>query len=233
MDEEHGYVAGFAVTDHVVVAVGGLSSQRPTVLASSDATHFADRTTPRRRGLRDALAVGDAIWVCGEYGQLAVSRDHGATWTVLDTGTESCLFALALATDGAIWVVGEHGYAARVLGDRPHRVDLGADDALLAAYAVRTAAAAARGRPPRDHAAVGHRAQAQELLRGPRRGVGRRDDRDRANARAGRARQAAGRAPAAARVTPFVACSAGAAGGWQTPAFRDAPERPVKTQAAG
>jgi len=142
MDEEHGYVAGFAVTDHVVVAVGGLSSQRPTVLASSDATHFADRTTPRRRGLRDALAVGDAIWVCGEYGQLAVSRDHGATWTVLDTGTESCLFALALATDGAIWVVGEHGYAARVLGDRPHRVDLGADDALLAAYAVRTAAAA-------------------------------------------------------------------------------------------
>jgi photosystem II stability/assembly factor-like uncharacterized protein/tetratricopeptide (TPR) repeat protein len=132
-----GYIAGFAITEQLVIAAGGTSSQGPTVIASSNVRHFEPRKTPRHLGLRDVLAVGDALWVCGEYGQLAISRDSGATWKQFETGTDACLFALALAPDGAVWVVGDHGYAARVLGDRPERVDLGTKARLAAVYALR------------------------------------------------------------------------------------------------
>ncbi len=131
-----GYVAGFAITDRMIVAAGGTSSHAPTVLASSNARHFEPRKTPRQLGLRDILAVGDALWTCGEYGQLAMSRDHGATWKLFETGTDACLFGLALAPDGAVWVVGDAGYAARVLGERPERVDLGTTARLTAVYAL-------------------------------------------------------------------------------------------------
>ena len=136
-DDERGYVAGFAITDQMLLSVGGTSSTAPTVLASSNARHFEERTTPVNRGLRDVLAVADRVWVCGEYGQLASSRDHGATWEVHETGTDGCLYALTLALDGALWVVGDDGYAARVLGDRPQRVDLGTRTRLANVFAVR------------------------------------------------------------------------------------------------
>lgn len=132
-----GYVAGFALGDHLLVAVGGTSSTSPMVLASSDARHFEPRKTPRQLGLRDVLVVDDVLWVCGEYGQLAISRDTGATWRVIDTGTDACLFALARAPDGAVWVVGDHGYAARVVGERVERVSLGTSARLAAVYALR------------------------------------------------------------------------------------------------
>src|ERR1700733_4442826 len=96
-----GYMAGFAITERMILAAGGTSSSAPTVLASSNARHFEARTTPRRLGLRDVLVVGDASWTCGEYGQLAVSRDDGATWSLLETATADCLFRLELAGDGA------------------------------------------------------------------------------------------------------------------------------------
>jgi photosystem II stability/assembly factor-like uncharacterized protein len=132
-----GYVASFAVTDQMLVAAGGTSSRRPFVLASSNARHFEPLKTPRELGLRDVLAVGDALWVCGEYGQLACSRDQGATWKLFDTGTNACLFSLALGPDGAVWVVGDEGYAGRVLGDRTSRLDFGTSARFAAAYAVK------------------------------------------------------------------------------------------------
>src|SRR5665647_1313883 len=92
-NEDRGYVAGFATTDQMLVAVGGLSSRNPMVLASSNARQFETRTAPREYGLRDVLAVGDALWACGEYGQLVVSRDHGNSWTQLETGVDGCLYA--------------------------------------------------------------------------------------------------------------------------------------------
>ncbi len=133
----HGYIAGLAITDTLILAAGGTSSRAPTVIASSNARHFEPRKTPRQLGLRDVLAVDDATWTCGEYGQLAVSRDTGATWKVFDTKTEACLFALALASDGAVWVVGDHGYAARVVDERIERVELGTRARLAAVYALR------------------------------------------------------------------------------------------------
>ncbi|MGE5184741.1 MAG: suppressor of fused domain protein, partial [Acidobacteriota bacterium] len=135
--EDAGYVASFAITDRLILTAGGTSYRAPTVLASSNARHFEPRTTPRRLGLRALLAVGDGVWTCGEHGQLALSRDHGATWKLFETGTDACLFGLALAPDGAVWVVGGSGYTARVLGDRPERVELGTTTRLAAAYAVR------------------------------------------------------------------------------------------------
>ena len=91
---ERGFVAGFAVTDQVILALGGGGDA--LVFASSNAQHFELRRTPRS-GLRDALPLADQVWTCGEYGLLAVTRDHGESWHRIDTGTTSCLFALTLA----------------------------------------------------------------------------------------------------------------------------------------
>ncbi|MBV8761822.1 MAG: suppressor of fused domain protein [Deltaproteobacteria bacterium] len=134
--DEIGYVASFALTDQLLVVAGGTSSRHPFVCASSNARHFEPMTTPRELGLRDVLAVGDALWVCGEYGQLACSRDGGRTWKQLDTGTDACLFALAVAPDGAVWVVGERGYAGRVLGERTSLLDFGTTARLASVHVV-------------------------------------------------------------------------------------------------
>lgn len=134
--DEIGYVASFALTDELLVVAGGTSSRHPFVCASSNARHFEPLPTPRDLGLRDILAVGDALWVCGEYGQLACSRDSGRTWKQLDTGTDACLFALALAPDGAVWVVGDQGYAGRVLGERTSLLDLGTTARLASVHVV-------------------------------------------------------------------------------------------------
>ena len=136
-DEELGYLAGLVVTDQMIVALGGVSNQAPTVLASSNARNFQTRKTPRKRGLRDIIAVADSIWACGEFGQLAVSKDHGATWHKLDTRTDGCLFGLALASDGALWVAGDGGYAARILGEGVRRIELDTTTRFTAVYAVR------------------------------------------------------------------------------------------------
>ena len=75
--------------------------------------------------------------MCGEYGQLATTRDHGESWKLVDLGTQACLFGLALGSDGAIWCVGDGGLAVRILGDKPVRVDFDTTSRLAAVYAVR------------------------------------------------------------------------------------------------
>ena len=132
-----GYVSAFALTDQLVVAVGGTSNRNPTCLASSNAKQFELRTTPKQLGLRSVIALADALWACGEYGQLATSRDHGASWTLIDTGTTGCLYSVALGLDGAVWVVGDEGYAARVLGEKLVRVDVGTSVRISRVVAVR------------------------------------------------------------------------------------------------
>src|SRR5690606_4157498 len=65
-----GFIASFAITEQLIVAAGGTSSETPIVIASSNARHFEPRRPPRELGLRDALAVDNTLWLCGEYGQL-------------------------------------------------------------------------------------------------------------------------------------------------------------------
>ncbi|MEO8550466.1 MAG: suppressor of fused domain protein, partial [Kofleriaceae bacterium] len=122
-----GFISAFAITDQMIHIAGGTSSRAPTLLASSNGRHFERQRAPRDLGLRDVLVTGDALWVCGEYGQLAVSRDRGTTWKLIDTATEVCLHALALAPDGAVWVAGDRGFAARVVGEQLARVELGTE----------------------------------------------------------------------------------------------------------
>lgn len=128
-----GYVAHVAVDAGAgaALAVGGTSSDRPTVLASADARRFSRRRTPRRLGLRAALAHGGAWWTCGEYGQLARSSDRGATWAIVPTATNACLYALAQVGDD-VWVAGDRGYCARVRDGMSTPVDIGTSDALVA-----------------------------------------------------------------------------------------------------
>jgi tetratricopeptide (TPR) repeat protein len=134
---ELGYLTSLAVGDDLIVAAGGTTNQAPTVLASSNARHFEARTTPRQLGLRDIVIDGEALWTCGEYGQLAVSRDRGESWRLIDTSTDACLFGLVVADDGTLWVCGNAGYFARVRDDRLERIDLGTQARLTALYCVR------------------------------------------------------------------------------------------------
>ena len=122
-----GFIAAFAITDQMIHIAGGTSSRAPTLLASSNARHFERQRAPRDLGLRDVLVAGDMLWVCGEYGQLAVSRDRGTTWKLIETATDVCLHALALAPDGAVWVVGDRGFAARLVGEVLARIQLGTE----------------------------------------------------------------------------------------------------------
>jgi hypothetical protein len=137
--EGTGYVGSFAITDRSVVAAGGTTRCSPTLLVRSDGRGFEARRTPRELGLRAVLAAGEWLWICGEYGQLAVSSDHGDSWRLIETGTERCLFGLARASDGSVWVVGDAGYMARVRSDREpdvrlERIELGTTTRLGAAY---------------------------------------------------------------------------------------------------
>ena len=132
-----GYIAAFAITDQMIHIAGGTSGKTSTLLASSNARHFERQRAPRELGLRDLLVIGDAIWVCGEYGQLAVSRDRGANWKLLETETEACLHGLAVATDGVVWVVGSEGFAARIVNEQLQKIDLETTVRLNAAQPVR------------------------------------------------------------------------------------------------
>ncbi len=134
--DELGYLGAFAIDERAIYAVGGLSSAAPTLLVSTDGRQFARRATPRELGLRDVRMIGDALWVCGEYGQLAASRDRGETWKLVATGTTECLFGLAVAADGALWVIGDRGFAARVTCDQAERVASETDVRLSAAFAL-------------------------------------------------------------------------------------------------
>ncbi|MFT3696301.1 MAG: suppressor of fused domain protein [Kofleriaceae bacterium] len=118
-----GFIAAFAITDQMIHIAGGTSAIAPTLLASSNARHFERQRAPRELGLRDIQVIGDAVWVCGEYGQLAVSRDRGTTWQLIDTSTDVCLHAIRQTSDG-IWVVGDRGFAARVVDAQLEKIDL-------------------------------------------------------------------------------------------------------------
>lgn len=131
-----GFIAAFAITEQMIHIAGGTSASAPTLLASSNARFFERQRPPRELGLRDIQVIGDAVWVCGEYGQLAVSRDRGTTWQAIETGTEACLHAIARTPDG-LWVVGDRGFAARIVGHAVEPIDLETTTKLCGVRAVK------------------------------------------------------------------------------------------------
>jgi len=84
-----------------LVAVGG---QRVDVaLLSEDHGRTWQALPSPGKGLRGAWLDGDTLWVCGEYGFLACSRDGGASFTAVDTGSGGCLFGVAVDEQGVVW----------------------------------------------------------------------------------------------------------------------------------
>ena len=128
-----GYVAAFAITDELVHVAGGTSAELPIVMASSNARRFERLTTPRELGLRGIAVLRDEIWICGEFGQLARSSDRGASWTVVPTRTDDCMFALA-AVGEELWVAGDRGFCVRIRGDVLEPVELGTTSRLASVY---------------------------------------------------------------------------------------------------
>ena len=64
-----------------IYAIGG-TYQAPTLLVSGDrGRSFEEWITPPTSGLRGVCAIDGAVWIIGEYGLCAVTRDRGATWT--------------------------------------------------------------------------------------------------------------------------------------------------------
>jgi hypothetical protein len=90
-------------------------------------------TTPRELGLRGVAVHRGDVWSCGEFGQLARSSDHGATWKIVPTQTDACMFAVAAIGDD-LWLAGDRGFFARVRAAAIEPVDLGTRARLAAIY---------------------------------------------------------------------------------------------------
>ena len=73
----------------------------------------AFRRLPDVSGVFTSIAVdagGSHWWLAGEGGALVETRDGGATWEPLSTGTDRLLTALHASADGRrLWAVGERG----------------------------------------------------------------------------------------------------------------------------
>lgn len=108
-----GYLGKLVVDGDRVYAVGGTHSQ-PTLLVSDDGGHWWRKVShPTVTGLRSMIRNGNALYLVGEYGMLAVSVDHGLTWTSLVVGTSACLFDIVRTPDGTWWIAGDQGVILR------------------------------------------------------------------------------------------------------------------------
>lgn len=115
-----GLVLGLAVQGKQVVAVGGQG--RDLVLLSKDGKSFRSANTGGR-GLRGALIASSGdIFVAGEYGYVAVSRDKGKSWERIRRkpragvkGEAPCLFGIVEDEEGAVWTCGDNGFLGRLV----------------------------------------------------------------------------------------------------------------------
>jgi predicted DNA-binding WGR domain protein/photosystem II stability/assembly factor-like uncharacterized protein len=117
--EHPGLVLGLATRGKEAIAVGGQG--RDLVLYSRDGKKWSARKSGGR-GLRGALIrENDEIYVVGEYGYAAVSRDRGRSWEKVfrrprpwHKGEAPCLFAVVEDDEGKVWAGGDSGYLGRL-----------------------------------------------------------------------------------------------------------------------
>lgn len=108
-DGELGYLGCLLVDGDRVYAAGG-TYHHPTLLVTDDGGQDWRRLShPPTPGLRSLIKHGNALYLTGEYGMLAVSVDSGLTWTRLPVDTDTCLFDIARAPDGTWWIAGDDG----------------------------------------------------------------------------------------------------------------------------
>ena len=107
----HAYITSIEVADHLVVVSSGSGQSR--VMITTDGKHLRRRQVPAARGLRRMRFIGKELWCPGEYGQLAFSTDHAATWTSVETPTQECLWDIARDAKGTYWMCGSGGLLLR------------------------------------------------------------------------------------------------------------------------
>lgn len=115
-----GYVGSLVVEGDQVFAVGGTYT-KPTILVSSDRGRTFERWSipvlPRygtMPGIRDVHVEGDVVWVVGEWGGIASTRDRGASWRVISPATNlACLYSVMRGVDRRLWILGDGGLVLR------------------------------------------------------------------------------------------------------------------------
>jgi photosystem II stability/assembly factor-like uncharacterized protein len=107
-----GFLHQLHVTQEAIYAIGG-TYHAPTLLCSNDrGRSFVPWKTPKTPGLRGLLVVDDAVWIIGEYGLVAYTRDAGASWTRVplpDVVGRTCLYCIARDESGRFWISGDDG----------------------------------------------------------------------------------------------------------------------------
>lgn len=114
----HGFLGSMLVHGDEVYATGG-TYYKPVLLHSADRGHtFTALNTPETPGLRDLCLVGKTLWVAGEYGMVATTKNHGKKWTKVSVPTGSiCLYQMKRDADGALWILGDGGTLLKKTGD--------------------------------------------------------------------------------------------------------------------
>jgi photosystem II stability/assembly factor-like uncharacterized protein len=112
-DPDHHYISSVDVLGHLAMVAGG-TYHRLILLASTDGEIFRERRPPSVSGLRRAWIRSDGtIWLVGEYGLVAWSRDRGITWKKLRPKVEPCLWDIAQDEAGQLWIAGDEGTVLR------------------------------------------------------------------------------------------------------------------------
>ena len=113
---ELGFLHQILVAPDAIYAIGG-TYHKPTLLVSSDrGRSFELWKTPPSSGLRGMRVVDGAVWIIGEYGLFAYTRDRGATWTKVKlpkTSGTTCMYCVDRDAAGRIWVTGDDGMILR------------------------------------------------------------------------------------------------------------------------
>lgn len=121
----YGYLGSLVAQGDRVWAVGG-THRLPTILCSDDRGHtFAPWKTPEGiPGLRDLHVEGATVWVVGEWGGVARTSDHGATWKILRRNeaspTGQCLYSIMRGADRRLWITGDGGLVMRSRTAKPN-----------------------------------------------------------------------------------------------------------------
>ena len=101
------HVLSTEVGDHIAYFSGGYG-RGGELYSTSDGKKLVRRQCPES-GLRGSRIIGDELWLTGQWGTLAVSRDRGASWTTVSVATRECLWDVVRDAKGVTWVHGTKG----------------------------------------------------------------------------------------------------------------------------
>jgi photosystem II stability/assembly factor-like uncharacterized protein len=132
------YIQNLLVDGDRVWAVGRGSQRGALLLYSSDGGRtFAPWGLPLYAGLRDALLVGDRLWVVGDQGWVATTSAAGGDgWTPVRSGATGSLYDIARDAAQRLWILGNDGVALMSpTGKRFRRIETRCTGRIFALFA--------------------------------------------------------------------------------------------------